>query len=55
MHACGAVWQVRGTVNLFEAATEADVFAVLGLEFVEPSKRNTEVAPIGGLPMRLQG
>ena len=52
--ACAA-WQVRGTVNLFEAATEADVFAVLDLEYVEPCKRNTEVVPVGGLPMRLQG
>ena len=41
---------VRGTKNLVNAATEADIFAALGLEFVEPSDRNTDVTPEAGDP-----
>ena len=38
---------VRGTTNLFpQARTEADVFAALGLEFVAPARRNTDVTPL---------
>ena len=39
----------------FLDAELARLFAVLDLEYVEPCKRNTEVVPVGGLPMRLQG
>ena len=37
---------VRGTVNLVPATTEEDIFAALGLEYVEPHMRNTEVTAI---------
>ena len=38
---------VRGTTNLFpQARTEADVFAALGLEYVAPARRNTDVTPL---------
>ena len=37
---------VRGTVNLVPATTEEDVFAALGLEYVEPHLRNTEVVAV---------
>ena len=38
---------VRGTVNLYEAADEAGIFAALGLEYVDPTMRSTDVRPIG--------
>ena len=41
---------VRGTKNLFEALTEQDIFAALGLEYVEPTMRNTDVKGVGALP-----
>ena len=40
---------LRGTRNLVPAKTEADIFAALGLQFVEPALRNTEVTPIAGI------
>ena len=48
---------VRGTRNLFPAKCEADIFAALGLDFVEPHARNTEVAPAshGAPPLALGG
>lgn len=45
---------VRGTKNLFEARTEQEIFEKLGLQYVEPSQRNTDVVPIGDAPRRLQ-
>ena len=40
---------VRGTQNLApQARTEADIFAALGLQYVEPADRNCEVHPVAG-------
>lgn len=45
---------VRGTMNLFEAKTEEEIFAKLGLEYVEPTQRNTDIIPLGEQPARLK-
>ena len=45
---------VRGTTNLFHAVTEADIFHKLGLQYIEPSQRNTDVVPTGEDPRQLQ-
>ena len=46
---------VRGTKNLFEARTEQEIFEKLGLQYVEPSQRNTDVVPVGeDAPRRLR-
>ena len=39
---------VRGTKNLFEATTEEDIFKAMGLDYVPPTMRNTEVQPVAG-------
>ena len=49
VHACrvpGRKESVRGTKNLVRATTEHDIFRALGLEYVEPSLRNTDVTPV---------
>ena len=36
-----------GQVNLFPATTEMEIFEALGLEYVAPQKRNTDIKAIG--------
>ena len=43
---------VRGTVNLFPARTEQDIFHALGLDYVEPTKRSTDVVPVAAPRLR---
>ena len=38
---------VRGTRNLFHAENEEQIFAALGLEYVDPTMRNTDITEIG--------
>ena len=37
---------VRGTINLFPAESEEDIFHALGLEYVGPTERNTDVKEV---------
>ena len=48
----GGAEDVRGTRNIFpDAKCEADVFAALGLQYVEPTLRDTTVTPLPAKPL----
>lgn len=50
----GANNVVRGTENLVPAATEEEIFAALGLEYIAPTDRNTDVTPHSDAPPMLE-